>query len=85
MNLLTTWKTQACPLLDKCISHCYGVEVLIKRDTQMEMNFTDPEFKRAYQMGFNDGYSSAVSNAQEECGLTEEQADDLLTELVEVE
>lgn len=49
------------------------------------MDFTNPEFKKAYQLGFNDGYQSAVSNAQEECGLTEDQAEDLLTELVEVE
>lgn len=46
---------------------------------------SNPEFLKVYQMGFNDGYSSAVSNAQEECGLTEEQADDLLTELVEID
>jgi hypothetical protein len=47
--------------------------------------YGNPEIKKAYQAGFNDGYSSAVSNAKEECGLTEEQADDLLTELVDVE
>lgn len=47
------------------------------------LDLTDPAIKRAYQWGFNDGYSSAVSNAQEECGLTEDQADGLLTELVE--
>jgi hypothetical protein len=47
--------------------------------------YGNPEIKKAYQAGFNDGYSSAVSNAQEEEWLTEEQADDLLTELVEVE
>lgn len=49
------------------------------------MDFTNPELQRAYQAGFNDGYSSAVSNAQEEHGLTEEQADDLLTELVDID
>jgi len=48
------------------------------------LDLTDPAIKRAYQLGFNDGYSSAVSNAQEEHGLDEESADDLLTELVEV-
>lgn len=48
------------------------------------LDFTDPNIKKAYQLGFNDGYSSAVSNAEEECGLTEDQVDDLLTELVEL-
>jgi hypothetical protein len=49
------------------------------------LDLTDPMVKKIYQWGFNDGYSSAVSNAKEECGLTEEQADDLLTELVKVD
>jgi len=48
-----------------------------------DLDLTDPAIKRAYQWGFNDGYTSAVTNAQEECGLTEDQADGLLTELVE--
>lgn len=49
----------------------------------MEIDFYgNPEIKKAYQLGFNDGYSSAVSNAQDEEWITEEQADDLLTELV---
>lgn len=47
------------------------------------LDLTNPDIKRAYQWGFNDGYQSAVTNAQGECGLTEEQADGLLTELVE--
>lgn len=49
------------------------------------LDLTNPDIKRAYQWGFNDGYQSAVSNAQEEHGLDEDAADDLLTELVEVE
>jgi hypothetical protein len=47
--------------------------------------YSNPEIKKAYQLGFNDGYSSAVSNAQDEEWITEEQADDLLTELVKFE
>lgn len=47
--------------------------------------YSNPDIKRAYQLGFNDGYSSAVSNAQEVWGLTEDQADDLLTELVDLD
>lgn len=49
------------------------------------LDLTDPAIKKAYQWGFNDGYASAVENAQEECGLTEEQAEELLTELVDLD
>lgn len=63
-------------------THSVTISTPIERGT---MDFTNPEFKKAYQMGFNDGYTSAVANAQEEHGLTEDQADDLLTELVEID
>jgi hypothetical protein len=49
------------------------------------MDFTNPEFKKAYQLGFNDGLTCAVDNAREFEYIDEEQADDLLSELVEVE
>jgi hypothetical protein len=48
------------------------------------LDLTDPMVKRAYQWGFNDGLASAVDNAQEFEWITEEQADELLTEQVEV-
>ena len=44
--------------------------------------YSNPEIKKAYQLGFNDGLQCAVDNAQEFEYITEEQADDLLTELV---
>jgi hypothetical protein len=48
------------------------------------MNFyLDEDFKRAIQNAFNDGYMSAVSNAQDAEYITNEQADELLTELNE--
>jgi hypothetical protein len=47
--------------------------------------YGNPEIKKAYQAGFNDGLSCAVTNAQEEEWITEEQAEDLLTELVKIE
>jgi hypothetical protein len=49
------------------------------------MDFTNPEFKKAYQLGFNDGLTCAVDNARDFEYIDEEQADDLLSELVEVE
>lgn len=39
--------------------------------------------KESYQAGFNDGYSSAICNAREAGLIPEDQADDLLTELVQ--
>ena len=45
----------------------------------------NPEIKKAYQAGFNDGLQCGVDNAREFEYITEEQAEDLLTELVEIE
>lgn len=48
------------------------------------MNFyLDENFKKAIQDAFNDGYMSAVSNAQDAEYITDEQATELLTELTE--
>jgi DNA-directed RNA polymerase subunit F len=47
--------------------------------------YNNPELKKAYQMGFNDGLQCAVDNAQEFEYIDEEQAEELLTELVEIE
>lgn len=47
--------------------------------------YSNPDIKRAYQLGFNDGLTCAVDNAQEFEYITEEQAEELLTELVDVE
>ena len=47
--------------------------------------YTNPEYKKAYQAGFNDGLQCGVDNAREFEYITEEQAEDLLTELVEIE
>lgn len=47
--------------------------------------YSNPEIKKAYQLGFNDGLQCAVDNAQEFEYINEEQADDLLSELVEIE
>jgi hypothetical protein len=49
------------------------------------LDMTDPAIKKAYQWGFNDGLTCAVDNAREFEYIDEEQADDLLTELVEIE
>lgn len=46
--------------------------------------YSNPEIKKAYQLGFNDGLQCAVDNAQEFEYINEEQADDLLSELVEI-
>jgi hypothetical protein len=47
--------------------------------------YGNPELKKAYQAGFNDGLTCAVDNAQEFKYINEEQAEELLTELVDVE
>lgn len=47
--------------------------------------YSNPEIKKAYQLGFNDGLQCAVDNAQEFEYITDEQADDLLSELVTIE
>lgn len=47
--------------------------------------YNNPELKKAYQLGFNDGLTCAVDNAQEFEYINEEQADELLTELVNIE
>jgi hypothetical protein len=47
--------------------------------------YKNPELKKAYQMGFNDGLQCAVDNAQQFEYIDDEQADDLLSELVEIE
>ena len=47
--------------------------------------YTNPEYKKAYQAGFNDGLTCAVDNAQEFKYINEEQAEELLTELVKEE
>jgi hypothetical protein len=49
------------------------------------LDLSDPIIKKAYQWGFNDGLSAAVENAQEFEYINEEQADELLTELVEID
>lgn len=48
------------------------------------LDLTNPEIKKAYQWGFNDGLACAVENAQEFEYINDEQADDLLSELVEI-
>ena len=47
--------------------------------------YGNPEIKKAYQAGFNDGLQCGVDNAREFEYITEEQAEDLLTELVKEE
>jgi DNA-directed RNA polymerase subunit F len=47
--------------------------------------YGDPEIKKAYQAGFNDGLTCAVDNAQQFKYIDEEQAEELLTELVKEE
>ena len=47
--------------------------------------YSNPELKKAYQLGFNDGLQCAVENAQQFEYIDEEQAEELLTELVEIE
>lgn len=47
--------------------------------------YSNPELKKAYQLGFNDGLQCAVENAQQFEYIDEEQAEDLLSELVEIE
>ncbi len=49
------------------------------------LDLSDPAIKKAYQWGFNDGLACAVENAQEFEYINDEQADELLTELVEIE
>lgn len=49
------------------------------------LDLTDPAIKKAYQWGFNDGLTCAVDNAKEFEYIDEEQADDLLSEIVEIE
>jgi len=49
------------------------------------LDLSDPAIKKAYQWGFNDGLTCAVDNAKEFEYIDEEQADDLLSELVEIE
>ena len=43
------------------------------------------ESKRLYQSGWNDGYSSALSNAKDVSNLTDDQIIDLLDELVDLD
>jgi DNA-directed RNA polymerase subunit F len=47
--------------------------------------YTNPDIKKAYQLGFNDGLQCAVDNAQEFEYINEEQAEELLTELVDLD
>lgn len=55
-----------------------------RKGSQMDF-YGNPEIKKAYQAGFNDGLQCGVDNALEFKYITEEQAEDLLTELVEVD
>jgi len=55
-----------------------------RKGSQMDF-YGNPEIKKAYQAGFNDGLQCGVDNAREFKYITEEQAEDLLTELVEVD
>lgn len=56
-----------------------------ERGVQMYgLDLTDPAIKKAYQLGFNDGLTCAVDNAKEFDYIDEEQAEDLLSEIVEV-
>jgi hypothetical protein len=43
-----------------------------------------PEVKEAYQIGFNDGLESVINTALELGYITQEQADDLLSETVSI-
>ena len=45
----------------------------------------NPEIKKAYQACFNDGLQCGVDNAREFEYINEEQAEELLTELVKEE
>jgi hypothetical protein len=47
--------------------------------------YSNPDIKKAYQLGFNDGLTCAADNAQEFGYITEDQADELLSELVDIE
>ena len=42
--------------------------------------YEDPEFRKAMRAQWNDGFLSAVTDAQEFGYITEKQAEDLLTE-----
>jgi hypothetical protein len=55
-----------------------------RKGSQMDFH-GNPEIKKAYQAGFNDGLTCAVDNAQEFKYINEEQAEELLTELVKEE
>ena len=60
--------------------------VLIPNRKGSQMDFYgNPEIKKAYQAGFNDGLTCAVDNAQQFEYINEEQAEELLTELVKEE
>jgi len=47
--------------------------------------YEDDDYRREMKTQWNDGYSSAISNARELLGMTEEQVDDLLGELANVD
>jgi hypothetical protein len=55
-----------------------------RKGSQMDF-YGNPEIKKAYQAGFNDGLQCGVDNAREFEYINEEQAEDLLTELVKEE
>jgi hypothetical protein len=55
-----------------------------RKGSQMDF-YGNPEIKKAYQAGFNDGLTCAVDNAQQFKYIDEEQAEELLTELVKEE
>jgi hypothetical protein len=57
------------------------VQIPNRKGSQMDF-YGNPEIKKAYQAGFNDGLQCGVDNARQFEYITEEQADDLLTELV---
>jgi hypothetical protein len=60
------------------------VQIPNRKGSQMDFH-GNPEIKKAYQAGFNDGLQCGVDNAREFEYINEEQAEELLTELVKEE
>jgi len=56
----------------------------IERGCRMIDFYGKPEVKEAYQIGFNDGLESVINTALELGYITQEQADDLLSETVSI-
>jgi len=57
----------------------------VKALTPAEEFYQNRNFRIAMKSNWNDGYQSAVANAEMALFITEEQGEDLLTELAELE